>query len=167
MFQNSQGTAARGSLLHITRSLAVFEVYNPYSIVQLSEVLQDLQILRGERIVYRGRAVVSNLVSTGLMLIVSATLVDAWQDLVGLAPGKDLRAEVETFVRDWELGTRVRASYQLTVGGISSFLAELSRWLNQIEAVRGTAESPQIQREFTLEIETALKDKLDQPLHPV
>lgn len=160
VFQNSQGIGARGSLLHITRSLAVFEVYNPYSVVQLSEVLHDLQILRGDRIVYRGRAVVSNLVSTGLMLIVSATLVDPWQDLVGAEPGKGVQEEVEAFVRDWEVGRRIRASYQLTVGWINSFLAELSRWLDHMEASRGAADSPKIQREFTLEVEAALKEKL-------
>ena len=75
-FRNSQGDPARGTLLKLERSSVVLEVYNPYSIVQLSEVLQELTIRRGEDIIYQGRAVVSNLVNTGLMLIVSVTLVD-------------------------------------------------------------------------------------------
>ena len=35
-FRNSQGEAARGTLLKLDRNTVVFEVYNPYSIVQLS-----------------------------------------------------------------------------------------------------------------------------------
>jgi len=68
----------------------VFEVYNPYSIVQASEVLTDLRIRRGERQIYKGSAVVSNLISTGLMLIVSASLNDPWSDLVDLSPGSGI-----------------------------------------------------------------------------
>ena len=48
LFSNSQGDSGQGTLVHLTRNLAVFEVYNPYSLVQLSEVLQDVRILRGE-----------------------------------------------------------------------------------------------------------------------
>ena len=77
-FKNSQGDTARGTLLTIERGTVVFEVYNPYSIVQLSEVLKDLTIRRGENAVYQGRAVVSNLVNTGLILIVSANFIDPW-----------------------------------------------------------------------------------------
>ena len=47
-FRNSQGESARGTLLKLDRTTAVFEVYNPYSIVQLSEVLNQLVIRRGD-----------------------------------------------------------------------------------------------------------------------
>lgn len=77
-FRNSQGESARGTLLKLERTTVVFEVYNPYSIVQLSEVLSNLTIRRGESPIYNGRAVVSNLVNTGLMLILSATFLDPW-----------------------------------------------------------------------------------------
>ena len=75
-FKNSQGEAARGTLLKFERTTVVFEVYNPYSVVQLSEVLSDLTIRRGDEPIYQGRAIVSNLVNTGLMLIVSARFID-------------------------------------------------------------------------------------------
>ena len=54
-FKNSQGDTARGTLLTIERGTVVFEVYHPYSIVQLSEVLKDLTIRRAENAVYQGR----------------------------------------------------------------------------------------------------------------
>jgi len=136
-FRNSQGVAAGGTLLHLTRNVVVFEVYNPYSIVQLSEVLSDFRISRGERVVYSGRTVVSNLVPTGLMLIVSATLVDPWKDLVGLPAGEALRSEVADFVRDFDATHKLQPQYQLSVTNISAFLAELSRWLDQFELDAG------------------------------
>ncbi len=133
-FSNSQQVSCRGTLIHISRNQVVFEIYNPYSIVQLSEVLSEFRVLRGERMVYTGRAVVSNLVSTGLMLIVSATLVDPWQDIVGLPPGDELEREVREFVEDFERSHGLLPNYQLSVSNIAGFLSELSRWLNQLEA---------------------------------
>ncbi len=81
LFRNSQGTEARGTLLRLTRYLAVIEVYNPYSILQLSEVLSEFKIIMSDRMVYSGRAVVSNLVNTGIVLICEATLEDSWLEL--------------------------------------------------------------------------------------
>lgn len=136
-FRNSQGVDARGTLLKLTRTTLIFEVYNPYSIVQLSEMLHDVHIRRGERVVYRGRAIVSNLVNTGLMLIVSANLLDSWSDLAGvLTDGPVVRQEVERFLADWEHSYQLRAGYQVIVSRLRSLLTELHRWLEQIDPTR-------------------------------
>lgn len=133
-FRNSQGEEARGTLLKLERSAVVFEVYNPYSIVQLSEVLHELTIRRGERVIYRGRAVVSNLVNTGLMLIVSVTLVDAWRDLTGLlSTAAGIITEVERFVSDWRRANELRPGFQLVVGRLRSLLSQYNRWLEQVD----------------------------------
>lgn len=133
-FRNSQGDPARGTLLKIDRTVVVLEVYNPYSIVQLSEVLHELTIRRGERKIYRGRAVVNNLVNTGLMLIVSAALVDPWTDLQDIiGSGQNLRQEAERFVSDWSASSKVRSGYQLVVGEVQSLFSDLSRWLDQLD----------------------------------
>lgn len=133
-FSNSQGTPARGTLLRVSRTAVVFEVYNPYSIVQLSEVLQNLVIRRGDDPVYRGKAVVSSLVNTGLMLIVSATLVDGWQDFSLLIKSQsDISNAVGIFIGDWEKTKRIRPGYQIAVGELRSFLSQLNLWLAQVE----------------------------------
>jgi len=159
-FRNSQDAEVCGTLIHVTRNLVVFEVYNPYSIVQLSEVLRDVRIIRGERTIYSGRAVVSSIVATGVMLIVSATLVDPWSDLAGAVPGRALTDEVRGFVRDWEASYRIRPTYQLAVGGIAGFFAELNRWLNHMETTGGPGDSPPLQQEFALSVEAGLTEKL-------
>jgi extracellular factor (EF) 3-hydroxypalmitic acid methyl ester biosynthesis protein len=138
VFRNSRGQSGRGTLLHLTRHSVALEVYNPFSIVQLSEVLHDVRILKQERAIYQGRAVITNLVPTGALTIVSAALVDPWSDLSGLQTTQDVRAETERFIASWEEGYRVRPSYQLAVGNLASFLQELDRWLGQAEALYGS-----------------------------
>lgn len=160
-FSNSQGAPARGTLLRISRTSVVFEVYNPYSIVQLSEVLQNLVIRRGEDPVYRGKAVVSSLVNTGLMLIVSATLVDGWQDFSLLIKNQsDISNAVGIFIGDWEKTKRIRPGYQIAVGELRSFLSQLNLWLAQVEL---NDESP-ADRSADLALDTF--DRLKLPLRP-
>lgn len=133
-FKNSQDISARGTILRLSRSSVVFEVYNPYSIVQLSEVLQQFTIRRGQRAIYTGRAVVTNLVNTGLMLIVSVNLPDAWSDLAGLIEtGRGIGDEVKRFIEDFDSLSNVRAGYQLVVATLRNFLSELVRWLDQVD----------------------------------
>ena len=79
--RNSQGTEFRATLLRLTRYSVVFEVYNPYSILQLSEVLNDFRMIMNDRMVYSGRAVVSNLVNTGILLVCECTLDENWLDV--------------------------------------------------------------------------------------
>jgi len=132
-FTNTSGIQGRGTLVHISRSVAVFEVYNPYSLVQLSEVLQEIAVVRGERVIYRGRGVVTSLVATGLMVIASVTLIDSWSNLDHLEPGPMLSNEVEKFIHDWEEGRDISEGYQLAVNKFSNFLAATSRWIEEAE----------------------------------
>lgn len=132
-FRNSQGERARGTLLRVEGSTAVFEVYNPYSIVQLSEVLDCVVIRAGESTIYDGRAIVNNLVNTGLLLIVSAALVDPWLDeATQLETDQDLESEAGSFVHRWSDTNTLLADYRLAVADLRSFYAELNQWLEQL-----------------------------------
>ena len=156
-FRNSQGLEARGSLMRLSRQQAMFEIYNPYSVVQLSEVLSDLRIHQGEREVYHGRAVVTALMNTGLMLIVSVSLVDPWSDLKGLRTGEVLRSFVHDFVADWEAGNeRMHKPFQLSVGSLRNYLQEVSRSLEHWETESGlndTTAPEDLKLEFVLDVD--------------
>ena len=102
-FSNSQNVKGRGTLVHITRKIVVFEVYNPYSLVQVSEALSNIKVMRGDRLVYDGTGTVTYIVTTGLMSIVTVALSDVWADLNGLMPGAGLKIEAERFIKDWEV----------------------------------------------------------------
>jgi len=143
-FTNTSGLKGRGTLIHISRSLAVFEVYNPFSLIQLSEVLQELSVMRGERIIYSGRGVVTSLVATGLMVIASVTLIDSWSNLEYLEPGPALSREIEKFISDWQGGVDLSEGYQLAVNKFSNFMAETSSWIEEAEtAIVGNIETNQ------------------------
>jgi extracellular factor (EF) 3-hydroxypalmitic acid methyl ester biosynthesis protein len=133
-FQNSQGETARGTLTNLQRRALVMEIYNPYSIVQVSEVLYDLTIRTGERSIYKGKAVVVSLLNTGLMAVVSVTLIDEWSDL-NAAQGDPQQIGVETarFVQNWEERFRIAQSYQVTISEFRSFLSETARWVDQAD----------------------------------
>lgn len=110
------------------------EVYNPYSIVQVSEVLLDLTMRIGSKKAYVGRAIVANLVNTGLTAVVSVVLVDEWQELgVVSADANVISKEAVDFVRDWDDRFRIAHSYQIVVNEMRAFLSDASRWIEQID----------------------------------
>jgi extracellular factor (EF) 3-hydroxypalmitic acid methyl ester biosynthesis protein len=138
-FRSSQGTIVRGTLSKLSRQSVVFEIYNPFSPIQTSEVLSDLRVRRGKNILYEGDAVVTGVVNTSILVVVSATLVNKWSavDTI-LSEPAGLRSEVEHFVTEWERLNRLDPNYQLKVGDLRSFLTDLSFWLNQVDlAVEG------------------------------
>lgn len=136
-FKNSQGAEVRGTLSQLSRRTVVFEVYNPYSVVQLSEVLSDVNLRRGHQRMFQGDAVVTGLVSTGIMAVISATLIGRWSDLWTRIGDKEaIGTEIEQFVADWEKANKLVPSYQLSVADLRSFLIDLSLWLDQIEVTR-------------------------------
>src|SRR5580765_4967578 len=103
--QTSQGYSVRATPLRITRDVVAFEVYNPYSILQLSELLQEFKIVVNDRLIYSGRATVSNLINTGVMLVCEATLDEAWLDVDLFAlvtEPKKLQEDFTDFIREWE-----------------------------------------------------------------
>jgi extracellular factor (EF) 3-hydroxypalmitic acid methyl ester biosynthesis protein len=133
-FRTSQGAILRGTLSKLSRRNIVFEIYNPFSPVQASEVLSDLKVRRGKNLVYQGDAVVTGVVATSILVVVSATLVNKWSavDTIGSEPG-GLGSEVGRFVEEWERINKLDPNYQLRVADLRSFLSDLSFWLDQVD----------------------------------
>ena len=133
-FRNAEGESARGTIINLQRKSLVMEVYNPYSIVQVSEVLGELTVRFGSNIAYLGKAVVISLVNTGLTAIVSVTLIDEWRELndVVVVPGA-VRAEAQAFVQDWANRFQIRRDYQIVVNETRAYLADVSRWIEQVD----------------------------------
>jgi extracellular factor (EF) 3-hydroxypalmitic acid methyl ester biosynthesis protein len=133
-FRNSQGEAARGTLTSLQRRSLVMEIYNPYSIVQVSEVLNDLNIRSGDRSIYKGKAVVVSLLNTGLMAVVSVTLIDEWNDLAGVDhSARSVSEAVARFVQEWDARARISESYQVVVNDLRAYFSEITRWLDQAD----------------------------------
>jgi len=135
--RNSQGAEVRGTIHRLSRHLAVFEVYNPYSIIQLSEVLTDFRVTVNDRMLYSGRAVITNLVNTGIMLILEASLdEEGWMDPDIFAPlqqRQGLGEELATMLQDTSRIFRVSPDFKIIVVDIQTVLTDLRRWLEQVE----------------------------------
>jgi extracellular factor (EF) 3-hydroxypalmitic acid methyl ester biosynthesis protein len=144
--ENSQGTAIRATLLRMTRYVVTFEAYNPYSILQLSEVLSNFQINIGGHQVYSGRATVNNIVNTGLVLVCEASLDDeSWIDVEILAPAlqvERLSIDFDRLVTEWSKVSLVSEEMKIIISDIQTLLSDMRRWLEQVEmAIRSSAPS--------------------------
>lgn len=114
------------------------EIYNPYSIVQVSEVINELTIRSGDRSIYRGKAVVVSLLNTGLMAVVSVTLIDEWNDLAGIGhDAHTVSQAVGQFIQDWESRHQVGQAYQVVVNEMRAYFSEVTRWLDQADVTAG------------------------------
>src|ERR1043166_7485574 len=134
--RTSQGYEVRATPLRITRNVVAFEVYNPYSILQLSELLQEFKIVVNDRLIYSGRATVSNLVNTGVMLVCEATLDDAWLDVDLFAlvtEPKKLEEDFLNFTTEWEKNNAILSDYKVVLADMQNYFVDLQRWLEQVE----------------------------------
>jgi len=159
---NSQGSPVRGSLMHFSYQNSIFEVYNPFSILQLSEVLSDFKIIMGDRTLYAGRAVVRSLVNTGIMLVCEVTLVDSWTDvdMFSLIGNADLlRDEAKRFIQEWKTNNDVFPEFKVLTGDLHGFLADLSIWLNQLEIFLSKA-APEDAERRSLDLVSRLHDSV-------
>ena len=145
--QTSQGYSVRATPLRITRDVVAFEVYNPYSIVQLSEVLKEFRIIVNDQLIYSGRATVSSLVNTGSMLVCEATLDEAWLDVDLFAlvtEPKKLHADFSHFLTEWERINIILPQYKVVLADMQNYFIDLKRWLEQVEL--GIRSSPSTDR---------------------
>jgi extracellular factor (EF) 3-hydroxypalmitic acid methyl ester biosynthesis protein len=133
-FRNSQGEAARGTLTSVQRRALVMEIYNPYSIVQISEVLTALTVRSGDKSIYSGKAVVVSLVNTGLMAVVSVSLTDEWSEFNAIRGDLSrVQEESSRFVEEWEARFRINRNYQVIISEFRAFLSEASKWADQAD----------------------------------
>jgi extracellular factor (EF) 3-hydroxypalmitic acid methyl ester biosynthesis protein len=134
--RNSLGAPVRATPVRLSRYTALLEIYNPHSILQLSEVLAEFRINIGERCVYAGRGVVSSLVNTGIMVMCEVTLDDGWLDVDLFSPiaqPERLREEFQGFISNWRRLQSISPAFKVAVADFQMLLTELRRWLDQVE----------------------------------
>jgi len=186
--RTSGGIEIRGTLLRLTRFAAVFEIYNPGLAVRMSDVLEDFKILLGESTVYSGRGLISNLLTTGTLLVCEAKLEESGLSITplssSLAAGSSLNAYFGEFIEQWQQLYRVRPDFKVVMGDLQSFLSELRIWFEQVELeVRSSpsADRAQLERQVVDELAgpaikaidsfierfEAIATNLEEELHPV
>src|SRR6516165_336918 len=134
--RNSQGNQIRATILRLTRYSVAFEVYNPYSILQTSEVLSDFQIFINTHIVYAGRATVRSLINTGIYLVAEVGLDDGWLNADLFSPVNQrerLLVELQEFLNEWTNLQQVHQDFKIVVSDLQSLLGGFRGWLEQVE----------------------------------
>jgi extracellular factor (EF) 3-hydroxypalmitic acid methyl ester biosynthesis protein len=134
--RNSQGVQIRATILRLTRYIVAFEVYNPYSILQTSEVLTGFQIFVNTNMVYAGRAIVRSLINTGIYLVAEADLDDGWLNVDLFSPVNQperLLAEFQEFLNQWTNVQQVNQDFKIVISDLQSLLEGLRGWLEQVE----------------------------------
>lgn len=148
--RDSSGAETRGTLVRLTRDLAVFEIYSPTVVLRMSEVLAEFKITFQDRLIYSGRAVVSSLVNSGTGLVCEASLDEGWLELSAVLPGgkNPLPAQFGEFLKSWQHNYRVRPEFKVVVADMESLFADMRLWLDQVElSLRSTSSGDRIQRE--------------------
>ncbi len=167
--RNSQGTVINASVLRLRRYSASFEVYNPYSILQLSEVLKDFRIRMAGRLVYSGTAVVAGIVNTGFVVVCEVTFSGAWMDVDLLSDRegtKPLLEQFDTFVEDWRKAHEVVPEFKLTVADMQNTLVGLQRWLEQVDlSIRSSSSSTRESMETS--VLASMKDRFLNEVQPL
>lgn len=141
VFRNAGGVELRGALVHITRNSIVFEVYSPYAVVEPGESLPSLVLLRDGFRLYSGGAVVENVLSTGVMLIVTATPLGTWAAVAERDAAADGWADTSNLAWDWEDTNQLDPGVQIAVTSIRSFLDRLSRWVAPMDLAGETSDN--------------------------
>src|SRR5215831_10811680 len=140
--RNSQGNQIRATILRLTRYSVAFEVYNPYSILQTSEVLSGFQIFINTHMVYNGRAVVRSLINTGTYLVAEVGLDDGWLDADLCSPVNQrerLLAECQEFLNEWTNLQQVNQEFKIVIADLQTLLGGVRGWLEQVELGIGSA----------------------------
>lgn len=140
--QTGQGVEMRGTLIRLSRYLAVFEIYNPTLVLRASEVLTDLKIVIQDRTIYSGRAVVSNLVAASSTAICEVKLDENKFDIVSFLPAETNARIADGFTQFldyWQKIYRLQPEFKVVIADMQTFLTDLRLWLEQVElAIRAT-----------------------------
>lgn len=136
-FCTSNGSEVQGSLLRLERGLAAFEVYGSDIVIKTSEAVQDFRVSGHEQPLYAGRAVISEVVNAGTLLVCEAKLDEKGLNLPCLNGSLESRAELrrafETFLAGWQSFYLLKPEFKDVVADLQNLLSELRAWLDQVE----------------------------------
>jgi extracellular factor (EF) 3-hydroxypalmitic acid methyl ester biosynthesis protein len=159
-FHSSEGAAMRGTLARVTRHAVFFELLGSDYAPLVSEALARFEIVFHDTIIYSGRAVVRNIVNTGLAVTCEATLDESqWNDvnpLLAVRQNGGLVKEFKTFMNEWQNFYKLLPEYKIVIADMHTFLADARLWLEQAEVgVRHLPAEAQLesQRGFARQLE--------------
>ena len=113
----------RAALVRLSHYLVVFEIYNPALVLQMSEVLGGFKVIINERTIYAGRAIVSNVVNTGTVILCEAKLEEGSFTVAAFPPeaANGLHNRFDQFLGQWQKFYRVRQEFKMVIADMQIF----------------------------------------------
>jgi extracellular factor (EF) 3-hydroxypalmitic acid methyl ester biosynthesis protein len=122
--------------------------------------------MASRRLLYHGKAVVSNLLNTGIVLVCEATLDDGWVELDFLSSvggGGDLSSQFASFMSEWKSGNRVQDPFKLVVADMANLLSGVQHWLTGVDVgIRTTVtrRRDELEREIFSQVQTRVVEEV-------
>jgi extracellular factor (EF) 3-hydroxypalmitic acid methyl ester biosynthesis protein len=136
-FQAADGREFNARLTRLTRLVATFEADDFAATLRTSEVLANFKITTGSRVIYFGRAVVSNVLHTGDSLFCEAKLDDLGAETAYFLPATgwddNLPAAYESFFQAWQKNYQISSEFKVLVADVESYLTGVRQWMEQLE----------------------------------
>src|SRR5271154_397128 len=136
-FQTADGVESRARVARLTRHAVTFEASNFAATLRTSQVLGNFKIATDNRVIYFGRAVVSNVIHTGESLLCEAKLDDLGSDTAYFlpAPGFDANPQeaYQIFFQTWQKNYRISNEFKVLVTDVQSYLTGVRHWLEELE----------------------------------
>jgi extracellular factor (EF) 3-hydroxypalmitic acid methyl ester biosynthesis protein len=136
VFQIAGGKELRAQLARLTRHAATFDASHLPMTLRTSEVLNNFKITSGNRMIYLGRAVVSNVVHTGGALLCEAKLDNLGSDTAFFLPEdspSNLQEAYNSFFQNWQNNYRISSEFKVLVADVESYLTGVRQWLEGLE----------------------------------
>jgi extracellular factor (EF) 3-hydroxypalmitic acid methyl ester biosynthesis protein len=151
MCQTGQGLELHGTLLKLSRFQAVFEIYSPSGMLRLSEALSEFKILVQGKLLYSGRAVITNLIHMGSVVVCEAALDEAGLVAVPSDDPGSLRSSFEQFLKDSNRVFKVYPEFKVVMADMQALFLDLRLWMDQMElSVRSQPTGSRTQREYEI-----------------
>ncbi|HXB59553.1 MAG TPA: class I SAM-dependent methyltransferase [Candidatus Acidoferrales bacterium] len=136
-FQAADGVELRANLGRLTPYVATFDAGHLPTALRASEVLNNFKITSGNRVIYFGRAVVSNVIHTDASLFCEAKLVSLGSEtaffLPPTEPPSNLNEAYDVFFQTWQNNYRISAEFKVLVTDVQSYLTGVRHWLEGLE----------------------------------
>jgi extracellular factor (EF) 3-hydroxypalmitic acid methyl ester biosynthesis protein len=136
-FQTADGREAQACLSRLTRQTATFQTDDFATVLRTSEVLANFKITASGRVIYFGRAVVSNVLHTGDAFLCEAKLDDLGAETAFFLPAtgsdENLPAAYESFFQAWQKNYQIAPEFKVLVADVESYLTGVRQWLEHLE----------------------------------
>ncbi|MCS7338004.1 MAG: class I SAM-dependent methyltransferase [Verrucomicrobiae bacterium] len=163
--RSSDGTVVQARPLRLDKHAVTIEVAAPDCPLRTSELLQDLQIVLQDQVVYSGQGTVRSLVDAGTNVACEVTLEPAGWKLFE-QPGSPVKdgwfgERFKEFLNEWQKLYKVSPQYKAVVADMNTFLTDLRLWVEQLELALGPGAGRASQKDQEL-----IAEKLAKPVLP-